>query len=161
MKLADGQPWILAEPSFRPSLSGLTTPNVDHEIDRFHEQVVLGNDVYLSDILSVARRLLICNYELTNDEVAILLEVAEGTEAESLAKAVLESVFGPDQRSRTYTDWVRASLLANGLTQSEIPAAAVNDVLSILIATNRTMSPSHFVDVCRAASDRDSLERLV
>lgn len=161
VRLADGQPWILAEPSFRPTMSGLTTPDVDREIDRFHEQIVLGDDVSLTDILSVARMLLLTNYDLTKYEVAALLEVAEGPEAEALAKVVLESLFGPDQRTRGYSDWVRASLLANGLTQSEIPASAMNDVLSILITTNRTIPPSQFVDVCRAASDRDSLERLV
>ena len=29
------------------------------------------------------------------------------------------------------------------------------------MATNRTVPPAQFVDACRAALDRDSLERLV
>ena len=53
------------------------------------------------------------------------------------------------------------SLLANGLAPAEIPSSALQDVLSILMATNRTVSPSQFVDACRAARDRDSLERFV
>jgi len=90
-----------------------------------------------------------------------LLEVELSDEAETLAGIVLESLFGPDQKVRGYVDWVRASLLANGLAPASIPASAINDVLSILIATNRTVPPSRFVDACRAARDRDSLERLV
>ena len=43
----------------------------------------------------------------------------------------------------------------------QIPASAIHDVLSILLATNRTVPPSQFVDACRVARDRDSLERLV
>jgi hypothetical protein len=159
--LADGEPWLLAEPTFRPTSSGLTTPDVDEEIDRFHEQIILGDDVLLSDVFAAARMLLLANYQLSNDEVADLLEVQDGPEAETLAKVVLELLFGPDQRVRTYTDWVRASLLANGLDLSEIPASAINDVLTILMSTNRAVPPSQFVDACRAAQDRNSLERLV
>ncbi len=161
VRLADGEFWLLAEPLFRPDSAGLTVPDVDEEIDRFHEQILLGEDISLADVLAVARTLLLANYELSNEEVADLLEVEEGSEAESLAKVVLESLFGPDQRVRSYSDWVRASLLANGLALSEIPASAINDVLTILMATNRTIPPSQFVDACQAAQDRDSLERLV
>ena len=155
------QPWLLAEPAFRPGPAGLTTPDVDAAIDRFYEQIVLGDDVSLADVQAVARTLLLANYDLSDDEVADLLEVEPGAEAEALARAVLESLFGPDHRVRGYVDWVRASLLANGLAPSEIPASAINDVLTILMATNRTVPPSQFVDACRAALDRDSLERLV
>lgn len=159
--LADGKPWLFAEPSFRPTSTGLTTPNVNSAIDRFHEQIILGDDVSMADILAIGRDLLLANYDLTDAEVAELLEVGPGAESEMLARAVLESLFGPDQRVRGYVNWVRASLLANGLTLCEIPAFAIHDVLTILTATNRTIPPSQFVDVCRAARDRDSLERLV
>jgi hypothetical protein len=159
--LADGESWLLAEPLFRPTSTGLTTPDVDEEIDRFHDQIILGDDVSLADVLAVARTLLLANYELSNDEVADLLEVEDGLEAETLTTVVLELLFGPDQRVRSYSDWVRASLLANGLALSEIPASAINDVLTILMTTNRTVAPSQFVDTCRVAQDRDSLENLV
>jgi hypothetical protein len=161
VKLADGQLWLLAEPSFHPGPDGLTIPDVDREIDRFHEQIVLGDDLALVDLLGVARTLLLANYELVDDEVAELLEVEPGEEAETLAKVVLESLFGPDQRICGYIDWVRASLLSNGLAATSIPASALPDVLNILIATNRTIAPSRFIDACRAARERDSLERLV
>jgi hypothetical protein len=139
----------------------LTTPNVDREIDRFHEQIVLGDDLSLVDLFAVARTLLLVNYELGDDEVADLIEVEPGEEAEELARAVLEALFGPDQRVNSYVDWVRASLLANGLAPTAIPASALHDVLAILMATNRTVPPSQFIDACRAARNRDSLERLV
>ncbi len=93
----------------------MTTPDVDAEIDLFYEQIVLGEDVPLVDVLAAARTLLLANYDLDESEVAELLEVEAGAEAEALAGVVLESLFGPDQRVRGYVDWVRASLLANGL----------------------------------------------
>lgn len=163
VKLSDGQPWLLAEPLFRPTPAGLTIPDVDLAIDRFYEQIILGERVGLADIFEVARKLLLANYELSDDEVNTLLGV-DGSlevEAEPLARAVLEALFGPDQRVRGYVDWVRASLLANGLAATEIPSSAINDVLTILMATNRTVPPAQFVDACRAALDRESLEDLV
>jgi hypothetical protein len=161
VRLSDGRDWLLSEPVFRPTAAGLTSPGVDEEIDRFYEQIILGRDIPLVDVLAVARTLLLANYDLEEAEVAELLEVEAGVEAETLAGVVLESLFGPDRKVRGYIDWVRASLLANGLASSRIPASAINDVLSILMATNRTVPPSQFVDACRAARDRDSLERLV
>jgi hypothetical protein len=160
-RLSDGRDWLLAEPTFRPTPGGLTSPDVDAGLDLFYEQIVLGEDIPLVDVMTAARTLLLANYDLTEAEVAELLEVGEGAEAEALAGVVLESLFGPDQKVRGYVDWIRASLLANGLAPASIPASAINDVLSILMATNRTVPPSQFVDACRAARDRDSLERLV
>jgi hypothetical protein len=160
-RLADGHDWLLAEPGFRPTPDSLTEPEVDAELDQIYEHVVLGEEIPLVDIMAAARILLLANYELTEPEVAELLEVAPGDEAEALAGVVLEALYGPDQKVRGYVDWVRASLLANGLAAATIPASALHDVLSILMATNRTVPPSQFVDACRAARDRDTLERLV
>jgi hypothetical protein len=159
--LADGEEWLLAEPTFRAGRASLTHPDCDAAIDRFHERVVLGDSLSLAEILATARLLLLENYELSDDEASELLEVAPGPEAERLARAVLEALFGREEAPRGYADWIRASLLANGLGNTEIPASALNDVLSILLSTNRTVPPSQFVDACRAASDRESLERLV
>jgi len=161
VRLADGGRWLLAEPAFRPTPGGLTTPDVDAAIDRFYERIILGEEIDLADVLAVARALLRANYDLSDAEAADLVEVDAGPEAEALARAVLESLFGPDQRVRGYVDWVQASLLANGLSASEIPASAINDVLAILMATNRTVPPAQFVDACRAALDRDARESLV
>ncbi len=161
VRLADGQPWLLAEPSFRPTPGPLTEPDLDAAIDRFHEQIILGDDVRLDDLFAAARVLLLANYDLTDAEAATLLEVEAGPEAEALARAVLESLFGPERHAKGYVDWIKASLLANGLSTSAIPASALNDVLTILMATNRTIPPAQFVDACRAARDRDTLEHLL
>ena len=50
---------------------------------------------------------------------------------------------------------------ASYLSSAEIPASAINDVLAILMATNRTVPPAHFIDACRAALDREARELLV
>ena len=160
-RLADGREWLLAEPNFLPTAAGLTSPGVDEAIDRFHERVVLGEDIPLIDVLESARTLLLANYDLDDAEAAELLEVDAGPEAEALAAVVLESLFGPDRKAKGYVEWVRASLLANGLGATSIPASAIHDVLTILMATHRTVPPSQFVDACRASLERDNLERLV
>ena len=139
--LADGQPWLLAEPTFRASAGPLTNPDVDSALDRFHERIVLGDDLPLDDLLGVARTLLLANYELSELEVGELLDVDAEWEAEALARGISEALFGPEQRDRHYTDWVRASFLSNGLATTDVPASAVHDVLTVLLATGRTVPP--------------------
>ena len=159
--LADGHPWLLAEPAFRAGPGPLTTPDVDSALDRFYERIILGDDLPLDDLLGVARTLLLANYDLSDREAGALLEVDAEAEAEALARAVAEALFGPEQRIRNYTDWVRASFLGNGLTTVEVPAGAINDVLTLLLATGRTVPPAQFIDACRVAQDRESRERLI
>ena len=161
VRLADGADWLFFEPIFRPTSTGLTSPVVDAQIDRFYELIVLGEDLPIVDVMITARALLLANYELEDVEANALLSVDPGDEAEALAGVVLELLFGPDRKVRGYVDWVRASLLANGLALASIPSSAINDVLSILLATNRTVPPSQFVDACRVARDRETLERFV
>ena len=101
------------------------------------------------------------NYDLADDEISLLLETDAGPEAEALAQAIAQALFGPEPRVRNYTDWVRASFLANGLTIAGIPASAVNDVLTVLVATGRTVPPARFIDACQAARDREARECLI
>lgn len=159
--LADGRPWLLAEPTFRAGRGALTTPDVDSIVDRLHERIVLGDDVPLDEVFFAARALLRANYDLSDAEVDLLLDVAAGDEAQELARGVFEALFGPEHRVRGYTDWVRASLLANGLDRAEIPSSAVGDVLAVLVAGRRAVPAGQFVDACRAARDREAREALV
>ena len=159
--LADGQPWLLAEPTFRPKVGSLTTPDVDELLDRFYERIILGDDLPLDDLLAITRVLLLVNYDLSDAEVSHLLDIDAGAEAETLARVISAALFGPEHRVRSYTDWVRASFLGNGLTTAEVPASALNDVLTLWLATGRTVPPAQFIDACRAARDRESRERLI
>ena len=161
VKLSDGRKWLLARPMIQPGQGSLTRPDIDLAFDRIHERIVLGESLLLADVMSVARELLLVNYELCDDEVMELLDVATGDEAEALTESTLTAVFGEEDRVTTYGDWVRASLLANGLGGAEIPTSALRDVLSILIATGRTVKPSRFIDVCRITVERSALERLI
>ena len=52
--LADGQLWLLAEPTFRPKVGALTTPDIDSALDRFYERIILAEDLPLDDLLAVA-----------------------------------------------------------------------------------------------------------
>ncbi len=161
VKLADGQEWLLARPSYRPRADGLTRPMIDLPLDRIFEAVVLNESLSLSDLWQIARELLKANYELTDEELIRLVSVAPGSEAHSFATAILDAVAGSDSVSKSYTAWVRASLLANGLTFEEIPAADLTHVLAILVATKRTIPLSQFADACRLLNERSRLEALI
>ena len=157
----DGQDWFLAEPTFRAGGTTLTDLDVDNLLDGFHERVILGQDVPLADLFQIARALLLANYEVTDSELGRLLEVDGEDEARELARAVSEALFGPDERVRGYTDWVRASLLLAGLSSVAVPATVLGDLMTLLVATGRTVPPRRFIDACQAVQDRESRESLI
>jgi hypothetical protein len=159
--LADGRPWLLASPVYSARQGSLTEPPVDEAVDRIFESTLLNGNMSVCDVLEVARALLRANYELSDDEVARLLSVSPGDDCRALAGAVLDAIFGPETAAKTFTDWVRASLLANGLTTAEIPARDVVNTLAVLVATNRTVPLSRFADACRRLDERARLEVLL
>ena len=161
LRLADGRSWLLARPSFRAGRGSLTSPPIDRPLDRIFEHLALHDSVLLQDVWEVAIALLSANYDLGREEIADLVSVAPGAESREFVDAVLDVVFGSESAERTYTNWIRASLLANGLDAAEIPADDLPNVLAVLIATKRTVPAARFVDACRAADARSSLESLI
>ena len=161
VKLADGRPWLLAIPTFRPDVEGLTRPRVDQPLDRIFASAVLDEDLSLKDVWEAARSLLKHNYDISDEEIATLIGVFTEAEGRSLAKEILGILFGTERRERTFTHWVRASLIANGLTDAEISSEDLMDVLAVLVSTNRTISLTKFIDACRLADERARLEALI
>jgi hypothetical protein len=159
--LGDGQPWLLANPTYRPRADGLTRPLVDRPFDRVFESSVFNEGLSLCDLWEVARELLRANYDLTDAELARLLSVSPGAESRALATEVLDALFGFDSAERSYTAWVRSSLIANGLDRTDIAARDLLSVLAILVATNRTIPLSRFADACRLQDERARLETLI
>ena len=159
--LADGQFWLLANPTYCPRSEGLTRPQVDQPLDRIFECTVFGERLSAEDLLKVARELLKANYEVSDEESARLVNVAPGLESRALAGHVLDAMFGADHPEKTYTSWVRASLVANGLSRAEVAARDLVNVLAILVATNRTIPLSKFADACRLLDERARLETLI
>ena len=159
--LADGQTWLLARPNYRPTSDGLTQPPLDRPLDRVFERAVTGQGILLADLWELARTLLRTNYELSDVELSRLLSVAPGPESTTLAADVLDAVGGGDRGEKTYTAWVRATLLANGLGTNDIPAQDLANVLTILVATNRTIPLLRFADACRLQDEQARLETLI
>ena len=104
---------------------------------------------------------MLANYDLTDGEFDELTGVTPGRGCLALATAVLEALFGPPDSARSYTDWARASLLANGIVPATIRPGDLANVLSILVATRRTIPASQFIDASRAAQEQASLESLI
>jgi hypothetical protein len=159
--LADGATWLLAVPRCRADGGPLTDPDVDTEIDRLFERSALNGEVALVDVWSAARSLLLANYDLTDGEFDDLVHFTPGKQCLAFATTVLEALFGPPQAARSYTDWARASLLANGIVPATVRPGDVANVLAILVATRRTIPASQFIDASRAAEEQASLESLI
>ncbi len=161
VRLADGASWLLAVPRYRADGGSLTVPDVDAEIDRLFERSALCGEVALVDVWSAARTLLLANYDLADDEFDGLADFAQGEGCLAFAMTVIEALFGPSPAARSYSDWARASLLANGIVPATIRPGDLANVLSILVATKRTIPASQFIDASRAAEERASLEDLI
>ena len=161
VRLADGMAWLLATPRYRAAGRTLTMPRVDRPLDQLFERTVFDEATPIETIWEAARALLLANYDLADDELADLLSVAPGDESRELALAGLDALYGPADGSKTYCDWVRASLLANGLGEVEIPTRDLPNVLAILVSTHRTIPVARFVEACRVAEEREDLESLV
>ena len=161
IRLADGGQWLLARPVFSAGRDSLTRPRVDSIVDRLFEDVSAAETVALQDVFQIASHLLRENYDLDDAELAELLTFDSGQECRDFVDSVVEAIFGSEEDARTYTDWVRASLLANGLQTLEIPAGDLPNVLTILVATNRTVPAVEFIDSCRLADELAHLESLV
>ena len=161
VRLSDGARWLIARPTFRAGLSSVTSPTVDASLDRIFECAVLGAEVDLKDIWLAARKLLLANYDLASDELDELLSTPPGPESRALGAGVMEALFGAEQEERSFTRWVRASLLANGLAGVDISAQDLTNVLAILVATNRSIPLHRFADACRVVDARTRLEQLI
>jgi hypothetical protein len=159
--LADGRLWMLANPTYQARPEGLTQPRVDQSLDQIFECSILNKKMPVSVILEAARQLLKANYDLSEAEVSELLSVSPGAETRTFTDVVLSALFGADRSEKTYTSWVRASLIANGLAHTEIPAQDVANVVAILAATNRTIPLSAFADACLTADTKARLESLI
>ena len=165
--LADGATWLLASLRFAADRDGgsFSHPDLDAEIDRLFEASTLEGEVALADVFLVARSLLRANYHLDDAEFAELASLGAEPERLAFASAVLDAVFGGgsdgEPRARGYTDWARASLLANGIAASAIRPEDLTHILAILVATGRTIPASRFVDACRMVEERAHLEAIV
>ena len=104
---------------------------------------------------------MLANYVLSNEEVENLLEFAPGSDSRQFFESVISALFGASERVKSYTQWIRASLLASGIGIQEIPATDILDVMAILVATNRTVALSKFADACRELDEMARLEVLI
>ncbi|MDX2038870.1 MAG: hypothetical protein SFX72_19650 [Isosphaeraceae bacterium] len=161
MRLADGSEWILRHPSYRPTGSSLTDPDIDGPLDRLYDSIVIEQQASLIDVWEIARRLIEPNYDLEAPEIEQLLEVAEGPECQSFVESILGVLFGRRDRERSYTEWIRASMMSNGIDVIQTSGDRLSEVMGVLVSTGRTIPAGKFIEAHAVASDLAALESLV
>lgn len=159
--LADGTFWLIASPLVSFTGSTIIDLDVDKIIDGLFESAVTQHGVSYSQIKILGKRLLQANYELSESEADWLLSVSSDPERENVSTVILETTFSMESARRTYSSWIRATLLANGLSLTKIPFPDLLNVLTILIETRRTVPLSSFADICREVDESTALESLV
>lgn len=161
IRLSNGEDWVIAYPQISIKTSALSQPNIDEVIDRIYDSVVLDQTVALTDAWIAARVLLLENYYLDDEELGDLLSVADGSESIEFVHSLIACLLGDSAKPSSYIEWVRATLIANGIGADSFSMKDLPAVLSILVATNRAISPFQSIDAHLAMSERNALEGLV
>lgn len=131
--LSDGKEWILP--------TAITAAALTEIRDRLYDEIAYSGSVPVLEIKAAAWILLRSHHGLSQEQAAELLALPETRE---LTQAVCQALIdGPP--TRTYTNWVRSALLANGLDPTRIPANDVPHVLAQLVATGRAAPADEFV----------------
>ena len=138
--LGDGKEWLLARGGLAPVLDGFR--------DKLDDQARLRGEVQMADVYDVASALLLDNYDLDLNELAALLA---GADPDQLADRVMTALFGDPNPRRTWTNWARSALIANGLIPESIEPETLPFVLDQLVSTRRALPPGKWIDSAVAA----------
>lgn len=130
----------------------------DEVRDRLFDEQTLTRKVAMADIFEAAYLLLEIAYDLDSEEIVSLLGEADHG---ALAEAVMAVLFGAVNNHRTYGDWVRSALLANGLIPDSIPARDLPHVLRHLVRTGRAETSESFISSMEAAGRRHKLLQML
>lgn len=138
----DGQAWLLAD----------VIPVAGGDVwDRLYDQNCLTRRYEPGDLQLAAAKLLWANYHLTADEgVGLILAVP----VRDLVEPVELALFGPDKPLRTYSEWVRSSLICAGIDPRMVPPGDLRAVLEQLVATGRCLPQHQFVSAAVASVKR-------
>jgi hypothetical protein len=142
--LSDGRMWTLAAYVPRPG----------RVFDDLYDANQVAGSYEVADLQLAAFHLLAANYRVTIDEgVALLL----GAEPADLVRAV-EAALGGDRRGYAgLSDWIGASLWANGIDPAEVPPELLRAVMTTLVASGRAIPEDQFVTSAETARKKAGL----
>lgn len=144
--LADGNSWVLAY--------GTLAPTLLRHIDEIYDKATLTDSVPMEHVLICAWQMLLANYNLSNEEAALLIY---GSDHQKLADAVVASLFGEQPPRITYSTWALGAFFSNGLDPNDMPTWLIPTVLRELVATGRARPPEQCIDASVAKGRRADL----
>ena len=151
--LGDGKEWILPLRRLGPDMAEARDEVADFVFLRRKVDDAVATRLYGMAMCLITRA-----YELSPAEAAVLLL---GADQADLFCAVTTALAMPpdDDRStrRTYSDWLRSGLLANGLVPERIPEADLPFVVKHLVATGRMVPADAFVSSAISSKIRSDL----
>ena len=141
-----GQSWTFAD--YPPDLSPVW--------DSLYDLAVISGEYDTGDLRVAALRLLLACHDLPTDDALGLVWLANPND---LAAAVSNAMTGA-ARPNTWTSWLRASCLANGLNPDRIPGPDLLDVVDTLVATGRAIPADKWISTAVGASGRAAILAL-
>lgn len=164
--LGDGQAWCFPKPILAVSRKG---SDLDDLLDRAGERLdfTVG---HMRSMVGLASELLCRNYDLSDDECGDLLsfdmnDPANVARWRTINLVILGATPDGDSIPRTFSRWVKVTLLANGIN-ADMEVGDAIDVAYYLLALNtefsrRAVPPSHYCDASARASAEAELDELI
>lgn len=121
--------------------------------DGLYDEIEISGKVAPKDIRAIAWMAITANYALTPEQTIAILEAVDARE---LMEAVVSTAFvheSPDH-TRTYTNWARSALIANGLDPATVSKDDMPHVLHQLVATGRAIAHQEFTAAAEHANVR-------
>jgi hypothetical protein len=165
VELCDGQEWTI--PPARIRIRGARS-EADDALDLIMDSAGERIDIEVSHLaawVTVAAALLQRNYTLSCAQVAELLDFdasdpKNGERWTAIRRAILGVDPDGDRPYRTFSRWVRFSLLINDIDADLTPCEA-SEYAYALLAMGRTVSAAEYCDFTRVSSQEQAFEELI
>ncbi len=156
--MADGRIWKLAR-------AGLAGSAIELRDDLF-DTLAAEEHATREDTICAVHWGLIHNYDVSTEEVWELIGDREGYRLDGVYRVEDQGPLKPIDAiiaamvptaeicEFRYTDWLRASLIANGLDPAAIPPDDIPGVILTLIGTGRALPPERMIASARHGADR-------
>jgi len=156
-RVRPGVPGTIAEIAGVPWVFAAYIPYLDYVWDQLFDQNMVAGRYEDGLLVKGGLRLLAEANDLTEAEAVGLIAAAKPAD---LVRPVEVAFMGADPAYRSYSDWARSALWANGIDPESVPPAVRRDTLVHLVETGRAVPAEDFVSSAEAATARAALARM-
>jgi len=135
--MGDGQDWMIAR-------CGLVSTLDDVREALFKEHMRGRGSYSLGNLMVVVFFGLRVNYDLAREEINALMQVTDFSE---IVDKVIEAILPTEAKDRSFTDWMKASLILNGIQPDSVHRDQLPHVIDMLQRLGKTVPYRDYTDL--------------